>query len=346
MIANPRLSIVTPTFNNVEVLRRSLDSWEQFAANQPIEIIVIEDGCRDATAAFLQERANSPWGRAHLRWVHADNIHELRATNRGVAEARAPLVMTWHDDMFLASSWLVPELLATFEHYPDLGLLCLCRGLLCHHLDEPIATWEELIDFRRLESTIGRRPFNWFVLQEVDAVIRPWIVRRACLDKVGCLDEAFIPTGWDEADLAFRIREAGWRVATHGYERLGAFVHLGSSTFTKFSLNLERDLQNGLLFHERWDDTIRARSDRPRRTWLRRTSPAGWLWTLRRAWTFALPWRRRAIITGQVGSARGPREESESAPAAENDDVRRSAMLSGGGAPRALEKVGRVGQDT
>ena len=61
-------------------------------------------------------------------------------------------------------------------------------------------------------------------------MIRPWIVRRACLERVGMLDEAFRPTEWDEADLAFRIRQAGWRVATSGFERLGAYHHLGSTT--------------------------------------------------------------------------------------------------------------------
>jgi glycosyltransferase involved in cell wall biosynthesis len=294
----PRLSVVIPTFNNVDVLRRCLDSWERYVPDTPVELIVIEDGCRDTTAAFLEERAKTPRGAQYLRWIHQDNVHELRATNCGIDASRAPLVMTWHDDMFLRTGWLIPELLNTFDRYTDLGLLCLSRGLLCHHLDEPITTWEELIAFRRLESTIGPRVFNWVRLQEVDAVIRPWVVRRACIERVGALDEAFVPTGWDEADLAFRIRQAGWRVATHGYERDGAFVHLGSSTFAKFALNLDQDLRNGLLFHERWDETIK----RPRRrtTWLRRTSTLGWLWTLRQAAHFTLPWRRRAIIAGDA----------------------------------------------
>jgi GT2 family glycosyltransferase len=208
--------------------------------------------------------------------------------------------MTWHDDMFLRCDWLVPELLTTFDRYTDLGLLCLSRGLVCHHLDEPITTWEELVDFRRLESTIGSRPFNWFRLTEIDAVIRPWVVRKACLDRVGALDEAFVPTGWDEADLAFRIRRAGWRVATHGYERDGAFVHLGSSTFAKFALNLEQDLRNGQLFHQRWDEAIRRDGNRQRRTWVRRTPVGGWMWTLRQACNFTLPWRRRAILDGEL----------------------------------------------
>ena len=170
-------------------------------------------------------------GRAHLRWVHEDDAHELRCTNRGIALARAPLIAAWQDDMFLQAAWFVPEVLAQFDAYPDLGMLALSRGSELPSAAPIRSSAGKISSIRRgCESTIGPAPWNWFRLQEVDAVIRPWIVRRACLDRVGMLDEAFRPTEWDESDLAFRIREAGWRVATFGYERLGAYLHLGSTT--------------------------------------------------------------------------------------------------------------------
>jgi GT2 family glycosyltransferase len=285
MTRTPALSVVVPTFNNVAVLGRCLDSWEQFAADEPVEVIVIEDGCRDSTAGVLSERVETAWGREHLRWVHENNVHELRATNRGFREAHAPVLMTWQDDMFLQTDWLVPELIASFAEYEDLGLLSLSRGLDCYPLDEPIRQWEDLVDWRRLRSTIGAKPFNWLRLQEVDSVIRPWAVRRACLDAVGLLDELFIPTEWDEADLAFRIRKAQWKVATHGYERAGAYFHLGSTTIGAALSDKYKQqvLRNGLLFHERWDAAVRRDANRSRKTWWRQTSPSGWLATAAQA---------------------------------------------------------------
>jgi GT2 family glycosyltransferase len=273
----PALSVAIPTFNNVAVLTRCLDAWQTYAADQPVEIIVIEDGCRDETPQYLAAQSETAWGRRHLRWFHESDLHELRCTTRGLRAARAPLAMASEDDMFVACRWLVPELIATFAKYGDLGLLSLSRGLDCHPCDEPAATWEDLVDERRLTSTIGARPLNWLRLQEVDAVIRPWVVRTACLDKVGYLDEAFVPTEWDEADLTFRIRAAGWRIATHGYERVGAYTHLGSTTISRgFSEQYKaRVLHNGTLFYDRWRETIAAQAARRRRTWWRRVSPAG-----------------------------------------------------------------------
>jgi GT2 family glycosyltransferase len=280
----PALSVVIPTFNNLDALARCLDARHRFAGDQAVEIIVVEDGCRDQTPKHLEAVAATAWGRRHLTWHHLDDQHELRCTNFGFRHSRAPLMMAWQDDMFLRSRWLVPELIATFARYADLGLLSLSRGLNCIPDDSPIDSWDDLVDWRRLQSTIGEMPLNWARLQEVDAVIRPWVVRRACVDAVGLLDEAFVPTEWDEADLSFRIRRAGWRVATHGYERLGAYHHLGSTTvgLVLSDKYKARVLKNGRLFHARWDDTIRRDANRARRTWWRQATMAGWWWTAAR----------------------------------------------------------------
>lgn len=294
----PSLSVVIPTFNNLDVLKRNLASWQKFAVGLPIELIVIEDGCRDGTPAYLKELSATPWGQQYLRWFHEDDQHELMCTNRGFAEARAPLMMTWQDDMFLQCDWFVPELIANFAHQ-DLGLLSLSRGLDCYPFDDPIKVWEDLYDPRRLQSTIGPRPFNWFRLQEVDIVIRPWVVRRACIEKVGSLDQAYRPTEWDEADLCYRIRQAGWKTATHGYERVGAFHHLGSTTLVFSEKHKQQALRNGQLFHQSWDETIRREHPRSRRTWVRRASSKGWMWTVRHMARTVLNRRRSLEICEQ-----------------------------------------------
>jgi len=304
----PRLSVVIPTFNNVAVLARCLESWQTYAANEPVEIIVIEDGCRDETPRYLGRLARTSWGERRLRWFHESDLHELRCTNRGLEAARAPLAMAWQDDMFVRAAWFPRELVATFDAYPDLGLLSLSRGLNCLPCADPIERWEDLVDWRRLQSTIGEGVFNWCRLQEVDIVIRPWVVRTACLDAVGRLDPAFVPTEWDEADLCCRIRRAGWKVATHGYERLGAYEHLGSTTISKGFTDAykQRVLRNGLLFHERWDGVIAAEHPRARRTWWRRSSINGWMWTTAQA--------ARALVraTAMAPDARSPEATARS----------------------------------
>ena len=297
------ISIVIPTHNNADVLGECLTRWQRRARRAPFEILVIEDGCTDGTPALLERIAGTSWGRAHLRWFHEPDVHELRSTNRGFAEARGDLLLVWQDDMFVERAWFLEELAGTFHAIPEIGLLSLSRGLRCYPLDEPIDRLEDLLDWRRLESTIGAGPLNWVRLQEVDSVIRPWIVRRAAIDRVGPLDPAFRLSEWDEADLAFRIRQAGWAIATHGFERLAAYRHLGSMTIQRPSEAYRQQvLENGRLFHERWDATIRADRGRVRRTWRRRASTAGWLCTIAQCGRYAL---------GRAGMVRIPRVADE-----------------------------------
>ncbi len=303
-----QLSVIIPTFNNLAVLKRCLESWERFASDQPVELLVIEDGCKDGTADYLREVEKTPWGKKFLRWFHEDDVNQVRCNNRGFKEARAPLYLVWDDDMFLEVPWLVPELLETFAAYPDIGLLSLIRGLYLFPLQYPIKKWADLHDPRHMVTTIGPgQGLNWFRLAEVDIVIRPWVVRRSVIEKVGPLDEAFCPIEWDEADLSYRIREGGWKVATHCYERVGAFTHLGSSTLGKMPSDKHQAmvLPRGQLFHERWADKVKAEHPRERRTWWRRVDPASLPLTLKQGATFAVA-RARAILAarGFVGSAR------------------------------------------
>ncbi len=278
----PRLSVVIATHDNLPVLQRCLAAWRRYAGDQSVELLVVEDGCTDGTAAYLDAARDEAWGSIVMRALHEDNVHELMCTNRGFREARAPLILSWHDDMFLQTRWFVPELLATFEAYPDIGLLSLSRGLRCLPVDEPVRTWDDSVDWRRLQSTIGSGPLNWIRLFEVDAVMRPWAVRRACIDRVGPLDEIFRPTEWDEADFCFRIRAAGWKVATHGFERDGAYQHLLSTTYgrTPSERRQAAALRNALVFHERWDAAIARDHRRRLQRWRRRLSAAGALGTL------------------------------------------------------------------
>jgi GT2 family glycosyltransferase len=281
-LTDPLLSVVIATHDNLELLRRCLEGWRRHADGQPVELIVVEDGCTDGTPAYLREMEATDWGRRHLRWIHADDVHELACTNLGFAEARAPLVLSWHDDMFLQAAWLVPELLATFRDIPEIGLMCLSRGLNFSPVDEPLQSWHDTVDWRRVQSTIGPAPLNWARIYEVDGVMRPWVVRKACVERVGPLDEAFRPTEWDEVDLCFRIRAAGWKVATHGYERDGAYLHAVSSTYGRnpSERRMEIGLRNARIFFDRWAETIRREHPRARASWRRRATAAGWAGTL------------------------------------------------------------------
>ena len=79
------LSVVIPTFNNETILRRAIESWHTFAETSSIEVIVVEDGCRDGTRSVLDEVSDTAWGRKHFRWIHMEDAHELTGWHGEIA---------------------------------------------------------------------------------------------------------------------------------------------------------------------------------------------------------------------------------------------------------------------
>ena len=71
-------------------------------------------------------------------------------------------------------------------------------------------------------------------------------------------------------------------MATSGFERLGAYYHLGSTTLarTPSAAHQAKVLTNGKLFHSRWDAVIDLEHRRVRRHWRRQADAAGWTATV------------------------------------------------------------------
>jgi dolichol-phosphate mannosyltransferase len=119
--AAPRISVVVPVRNeagNVEPLIGEIA--RAMAALAPFEIVYVNDGSSDGTAAELRKLTRQY---AFLRHVdHAVSCGQSAAVRTGVAFARAPVVVTLdgdgqNDPVFL------PALVAAIERDPGIGLV-------------------------------------------------------------------------------------------------------------------------------------------------------------------------------------------------------------------------------
>jgi GT2 family glycosyltransferase len=52
-----------------------------------------------------------------------------------------------------------------------------------------------------------------------------WLMRRAVIEEVGVLDEAFSPVQYEDLDLCLRARAAGWTCWVEPRARLFHFEH-------------------------------------------------------------------------------------------------------------------------
>ena len=89
-----------------------------------------------------------------------------------------------------------------------------------------------------------------------------WLMKRAVYEEVGGLDEVFNPAQYEDFDLCYRAREAGWEV---WYTPRAEMYHYENTTTAGSpSLNFRYvTIRNGLEFKRRWQHRFSAEGGPP-----------------------------------------------------------------------------------
>ena len=99
----PRISVILPTRDRLDSLRRTLDSLRaQDYPGERYEIVVTDDGSLDGTPAFLAQQA----GAGLLRAVRTCGRGPAAARNAALAVAGGELLVFTDDDCVVPPDWL------------------------------------------------------------------------------------------------------------------------------------------------------------------------------------------------------------------------------------------------
>jgi biofilm PGA synthesis N-glycosyltransferase PgaC len=199
--AYPAVSVLIPCFNEEGQIA------ETFAALAAIEypdleIIAIDDGSRDGTAAALDRLAQKM---PRLRVIHlASNQGKSTALNVGALAARGDILVGIDGDALLdrhAVTWLVRR----FQTDPGLGALTgnpriRNRGSLLGRLQ--VGEFSSIIGLiKRTQTAYG----SLFTVSGVVCAFRKKALHDADWWSPGTLT--------DDVDVSWRIQTAGWRIA-------------------------------------------------------------------------------------------------------------------------------------
>jgi dolichyl-phosphate beta-glucosyltransferase len=104
-VSSPALSVVIPAYNEQARLPYTLSEIEAYVCREKIdcEVIVVDNGSRDATSAVIQQATVSF---PHLRLLRTDRRGKGLAVRTGVLAARGQVVMFADADL----SWSVDDL--------------------------------------------------------------------------------------------------------------------------------------------------------------------------------------------------------------------------------------------
>lgn len=116
-MSEPLVSIVVPTFERRDLVARAVAS-ALGTVGVPFEVVVVDDGSTDGTAAHLRERFG---GDPRLRVVEQANRGVAAARNAGAREARGRFVV-WLDSDDEADARRAARHASQFEAHPEADL--------------------------------------------------------------------------------------------------------------------------------------------------------------------------------------------------------------------------------
>jgi glycosyltransferase involved in cell wall biosynthesis len=234
----PEISVVIPTFERMDVLPEVLRALDRQEGAPSFEIVVVDDGSRDDTAAFLDGYRGS----VPLRVLRQANGGPAGARNAGVRAAAGELVAFLGDDTVPESGWLAAHVAAHRARaerrpvavigytgwHPRMKLTPFLRYINEHGLQFGYA----LIDDPE------RVPFNFFYTSNV-SLPRELLLREP-------FDLGFPYAAWEDIELSYRLfQRCGLSIV---YEPRARVDHLHPTDFDRFTQRQEKAGESAVVF--------------------------------------------------------------------------------------------------
>jgi GT2 family glycosyltransferase len=256
------ISTVIPSRNGRELLAAHLPAIVAQPTPAPHEILVVDNGSDDGTAAWLAE--SYPEVRAV---VSAAPLSFAEAVNRGIAEARKSRVCLLNNDMEVAPGFF-DALWRAFDEVPVLfcatAQIHFPPGVRREETGKAVMAHASPDDFPvRCDEPLPGEDGTWVLYGSGGCSLYDHAKLRA----LGNLDEAYTPAYVEDMDLGWRAWQQGWptvyvagaevehrhRATTSRYYTQAELDRVLEINYLRF---LVRAVDSGPLFRRLWGEAL------------------------------------------------------------------------------------------
>ncbi len=264
----PRVTLVIPTRDRVDLLRRCVGSILEKTAYPNYEILIVDNGSREpATLAYLREiagegasgaaSASAPGPRVRVM-PYAAPFNFAAINNEAARAARGEIIGFVNNDIeVMGSDWLAE--LVSHACRPGIGMV----GAKLYYPDDTIQHAGIITGVHRIAGHVyrGRPRFSpgYFsrakLIQALSAVTAACcLVRQAVFEEVGGFDEQ-LAIAFNDVDLCLRLREHGYTNVWTPYAEL--YHHESASRGPDHTRATSARFAREIAFmEERWGEAL------------------------------------------------------------------------------------------
>ena len=253
----PKVSIVIPTRDRVDLLRTCVDSLLDLTTYRDFELLIVDNGSVEAaTKAYLASVSDHPRVRI-LAYPHAFNYSAIN--NFAVSECSGDVVALLNNDIeVITPNWL--EEMVSHALRPGVGAV----GAMLYYPDDTIQHAGVILGFNGIGvHAYAGKPRGWVgqmlrakLIQSMSAVTAAcMVVRKSVYLEVGGLDEQ-LAVAYNDIDFCLRLKAAGYRNVWTPYAEL--YHHesatRGSDDAPETQSRFRAEVS---LMEQRWSSVIR-----------------------------------------------------------------------------------------
>jgi GT2 family glycosyltransferase len=248
-----QLDIIIVNWNGGELLRRCLDSINNFPPSISYEVVVVDNDSKDGSGEWLESLGES------IRLIrNPQNEGFGKANNTAFAVTSAPFLFLLNSDAEVKQGTM-DTLLATLKSEPEIGvvgpkLLNPDGSLQASVWQNPTTPFELLANAFRLYKFMSPRKraerllgYHWDHSHRRNAHLlsgAALMVKREVIDRVGGFEERFHMYG-EDTEWCLRVFRSGWRLV---FEPAAIVVHHGGGSASKRWTDLEKRRAEYLSF--------------------------------------------------------------------------------------------------
>jgi len=239
--STPKLSVIIPTYNRAEWLKRVVESLLN-QTYQDFEIIVVDDGSVDGTESLIRDvMKNAP---CELVYIRQENKGPASARNTGVKHAKGELILFIDDDVLPAPNLLEEHVSGHQRHHGQ--NIAIVGSVVC-------APEVKVSPFMRW--LINEGPYFWHSREEDGAKLdyrclctANISLNRSLMLEKGMFDESFRPF-FEDIELGYRFEQQNVQIILNKHA-IG--YHLREETLQKWCDRSKLAGRIAAAFYTKW----------------------------------------------------------------------------------------------